>query len=376
MRLGFFSGRLFRIVKKEITHIRRDRITLSMLLIMPIMQLILLGYAINTEVKNLSLVVIDPCPSNESRYIVESFENTGYFNLKGYISNYEELRQMLDGGRARAALVFPADFKEKVRAGESVSIQLIVDASDPLASRTAIASAKSLGFYHSMRIKLGQEFATLELPLDVRVRGWYNPDMRSADFMVPGLIGVLIQMIAVLITALSVVKEREFGTMEQLLVTPLRRWEIVIGKMTPPLLFTYVIITICIVFANIIFDVSIKGSILLLYVLAFPFLLVALGIGIFISTVAKNQLQGMQMSFFFFLPSMMLSGFMFPIDAMPKVIRYITYIVPLRYFLTIVRGIIVKGVGLYELRWEVLILSLMGILIITLSTLRMSRRLG
>jgi len=376
MRFGFLSGRLFRIIKKEITHIRRDKITLSMLLMMPIMQLILLGYAINTEVKNLSLVVIDPAPSSESRYIVESFENTSYFNLKGYVNNYKELRQMIDGGKARAGLVFPSDFKEKVRAGESVSIQLIVDASDPLASRTAIASAKSLGLYHSMRMKLGQEFSTMELPLDVRVRGWYNPDMRSADFMVPGLIGVLIQMMAVLITALSVVKEREFGTMEQLLVTPLRRWEIVIGKMTPPLLFTYVIITICIVFANVIFDVSIKGSILLLYLLAFPFLLVALGIGIFISTIAKNQLQGMQMSFFFFLPSIMLSGFMFPIDAMPKIIRYITYIVPLRYFLTIVRGIVVKGVGLYELRWEVIILSLMGVLIITLSTLRMSRRLG
>ncbi|MGQ9706581.1 MAG: ABC transporter permease [bacterium] len=376
MRFEFLSGRLFRIVKKEITHIRRDRITLSMLLIMPIMQLILLGYAINTEVKNLSLVVIDPSPSNESRYIVESFENTGYFNLKGYVNNYEELRQMIDGGKARAGLVFPSDFKEKVRSGEGVSIQLIVDASDPLASRTAIASAKSLGFYHSMRMKLGSDFATMELPLDVRVRGWYNPDMRSADFMVPGLIGVLIQMLAVLITALSVVKEREFGTMEQLLVTPLRRWEIVIGKMTPPLIFTYLIITICIVFSNIIFDVSIKGNLLLLYFLSFPFLLVALGIGIFISTTAKNQLQGMQMSFFFLLPSIMLSGFVFPIDAMPKVIRIITYIVPLRYFLTIIRGIIVKGVGLYELRWDVLILFIMGVMIITLSTLRMSRRLG
>lgn len=370
------TRRLFRMIWKEMVHLKRDRVSLTMMIAIPVVQLTLFGYAINTEVKNLSLVVIDPNPSSDSRYIVESFVNTGYFSFAGYINCYDELRLLLDENKVRAGLVFPPDFKSRFRANKSVSVQLIVDATDPLASRSAIATARALGLHHSLRMKMGESIAGFELPLDIRVRGWYNPDMRSADFMVPGLIGVIIQLITVLVTALSVVREREFGTMEQLLASPLRRWEIVVGKLTPPLITTYIIITISLLLAYFVFGVAIKGNIILLYFLTFPFLLVALGIGIFISTIAKNQLQAMQMSFFFFLPSIMLSGFIFPIDAMPNVIRQICYAIPLTYFLNIIRGIIVKGVGLYELRIDTLVLLTMGVLVITLSIMRMGKRLG
>lgn len=370
------TRRLFRMIWKEMVHLKRDRVSLTMMIAIPVVQLTLFGYAINTEVKNLSLVVIDPNPSSDSRYIVESFVNTGYFSFAGYINCYDELRLLLDENKVRAGLVFPPDFKSRFRANKSVSVQLIVDATDPLASRSAIATARALGLHHSLRMKMGESIAGFELPLDIRVRGWYNPDMRSADFMVPGLIGVIIQLITVLVTALSVVREREFDTMEQLLASPLRRWEIVVGKLTPPLITTYIIITISLLLAYFVFGVAIKGNIILLYFLTFPFLLVALGIGIFISTIAKNQLQAMQMSFFFFLPSIMLSGFIFPIDAMPNVIRQICYAIPLTYFLNIIRGIIVKGVGLYELRLDTLVLLTMGVLVITLSIMRMGKRLG
>ncbi|RLC44381.1 MAG: ABC transporter permease [Candidatus Coatesbacteria bacterium] len=370
------TRRLFRMIWKEMVHLKRDRVSLTMMIALPVVQLTLFGYAINTEVKNLSLVVIDPNPSSDSRYIVESFVNTGYFRFAGYINCYDELRLLLDENKVRAGLVFPPDFKSRFRANKSVSVQLIVDATDPLASRSAIATARALGLHHSLRMKMGESIAGFEMPLDIRVRGWYNPDMRSADFMVPGLIGVIIQLITVLVTALSVVREREFGTMEQLLASPLRRWEIVVGKLTPPLITTYIIITISLLLAYFVFGVAIKGNIILLYFLTFPFLLVALGIGIFISTIAKNQLQAMQMSFFFFLPSIMLSGFIFPIDAMPNVIRQICYAIPLTYFLNIIRGIIVKGVGLYELRLDTLVLLTMGVLVITLSIMRMGKRLG
>ncbi|RLC40338.1 MAG: ABC transporter permease [Candidatus Coatesbacteria bacterium] len=370
------TRRLFRMIWKEMVHLKRDRVSLTMMIALPVVQLTLFGYAINTEVKNLSLVVIDPNPSSDSRYIVESFVNTGYFRFAGYINCYDELRLLLDENKVRAGLVFPPDFKSRFRANKSVSVQLIVDATDPLASRSAIATARALGLHHSLRMKMGESIAGFEMPLDIRVRGWYNPDMRSADFMVPGLIGVIIQLITVLVTALSVVREREFGTMEQLLASPLRRWEIVVGKLTPPLITTYIIITISLLLAYFVFGVAIEGNIILLYFLTFPFLLVALGIGIFISTIAKNQLQAMQMSFFFFLPSIMLSGFIFPIDAMPNVIRQICYAIPLTYFLNIIRGIIVKGVGLYELRLDTLVLLTMGVLVITLSIMRMGKRLG
>jgi len=376
VRVVIRTRRLFRMIWKEMVHLKRDRVSLTMMIALPVVQLTLFGYAINTEVKNLSLVVIDPNPSSDSRYIVESFVNTGYFRFAGYINCYDELRLLLDENKVRAGLVFPPDFKSRFRANKSVSVQLIVDATDPLASRSAIATARALGLHHSLRMKMGESIAGFEMPLDIRVRGWYNPDMRSADFMVPGLIGVIIQLITVLVTALSVVREREFGTMEQLLASPLRRWEIVVGKLTPPLITTYIIITISLLLAYFVFGVAIKGNIILLYFLTFPFLLVALGIGIFISTIAKNQLQAMQMSFFFFLPSIMLSGFIFPIDAMPNVIRQICYAIPLTYFLNIIRGIIVKGVGLYELRLDTLVLLTMGVLVITLSIMRMGKRLG
>lgn len=376
MRVVIRTRRLFRMIWKEMVHLKRDRVSLTMMIALPVVQLTLFGYAINTEVKNLSLVVIDPNPSSDSRYIVESFVNTGYFRFAGYINCYDELRLLLDENKVRAGLVFPPDFKSRFRANKSVSVQLIVDATDPLASRSAIATARALGLHHSLRMKMGESIAGFEMPLDIRVRGWYNPDMRSADFMVPGLIGVIIQLITVLVTALSVVREREFGTMEQLLASPLRRWEIVVGKLTPPLITTYIIITISLLLAYFVFGVAIEGNIILLYFLTFPFLLVALGIGIFISTIAKNQLQAMQMSFFFFLPSIMLSGFIFPIDAMPNVIRQICYAIPLTYFLNIIRGIIVKGVGLYELRLDTLVLLTMGVLVITLSIMRMGKRLG
>jgi len=376
VRVVIRTRRLFRMIWKEMVHLKRDRVSLTMMIALPVVQLTLFGYAINTEVKNLSLVVIDPNPSSDSRYIVESFVNTGYFRFAGYINCYDELRLLLDENKVRAGLVFPPDFKSRFRANKSVSVQLIVDATDPLASRSAIATARALGLHHSLRMKMGESIAGFEMPLDIRVRGWYNPDMRSADFMVPGLIGVIIQLITVLVTALSVVREREFGTMEQLLASPLRRWEIVVGKLTPPLITTYIIITISLLLAYFVFGVAIEGNIILLYFLTFPFLLVALGIGIFISTIAKNQLQAMQMSFFFFLPSIMLSGFIFPIDAMPNVIRQICYAIPLTYFLNIIRGIIVKGVGLYELRLDTLVLLTMGVLVITLSIMRMGKRLG
>ncbi|HEU5300367.1 MAG TPA: ABC transporter permease, partial [bacterium] len=342
--------RLGAIIIKEFVQLARDPRTLAMVLLMPVMQLLLFGYAITTEVEHLPTIVLDQSRSQESRRLLERFVNSRFFDIRGQAADLGAIERAIDGGRMRVGIVIPPDFAEALQAGRSAQVQVIVDASDPLVARSAIATAEAIGQVGSLEIvtrQLARAGSPVRgLPLEVRTRAWYNPDLRSVNFMVPGLLAVILSMLTLMLTAIAIVRERELGTLEQLVATPIRKSELMLGKILPYVVLGYLDITLALLIGALWFKVPIRGSLLLLYALTLIFYIATLGQGILISTVSRTQRQAMQAAFFVFLPTILLSGFMFPREGMPALIQWIGYAIPLTYFLVIVRGIILKGVGL------------------------------
>lgn len=356
--------RLSAIIYKEFIQMRRDRPTLMMMILLPVIQLLLFGFAVNTDVKHLPTVVWDQSRSQVSREILAAFQNSQYFDLKYTAENYREVTAYLDSGRARVGIIFPPDFAQKLKRGEQAQLQVIIDASDPMTASSALSTSQLLGQMKSPP------------PIDVRVRAWYNPDLLSTNFMVPGLLGVILTIAMVLFTALAVVRERERGTLEQLIVTPIRPAELIIGKILPYIGVAFVMMTLALLAGVIVFQVPINGSIGLLYLLSLLFMLSCLGIGILISTVARNQRQAMQMAFFFIFPSILLSGFVFPREAMPPFFYALGYLIPTTYFLQILRGIILKGIGITYLWEQVISLLIFGLLVNLISIIRFRKSLS
>ncbi len=368
-------GRIIAVLYKEFLQMRRDRMTLALVLMLPLVQLLLFGYAIQTEVKHISTVVFDQSLTGDSRDLLDSFSASGYFDVIASAGSYAEVTQMIDSGRAKAGIVFPPDFAEDVRRGAPAQVQVLVDASDNMVANQAIAVANSIGLLKSQEA-LAQKYS-LKGPLyDIRVRPWYNPDGITAYFMVPAILGILVTMTMVLITSMGIVRERERGTLEQLMVTPVKPLELMLGKILPYIVLGYLQITVALLVGKFVFGVPIKGSVLELYVLTLFFITASLGLGILISNVAKTQMQAMQMAFFVFLPSIMLSGFLFPREAMPKVIYYIGNIIPLTYYLDIIRGIVLKGVGIAYLWGQVISLIVFSLVLLTFSTLKFKKKIA
>jgi ABC-2 type transport system permease protein len=341
----------------------------------PAVQLCLFGYAINFEVKHLPTAVLDFANCAESRAVVQDFVNSQYFDVRFHVSDYKELTALVDRGAVKAGIVFPPDMKSRLKAGKAAAAAVVFDASDPMTAGSAISSAQAIGMYRSIGI-LARGRDVGEMPFEIRTRAWYNPQMLSANFMVPGLIGVIMQLVTMMLTAMAIVRERERGTLEQLLVSPVNRLELILGKLIPYVVLGYVDITLALLIARYVFGVSIAGNLVALYVLAFLFLASTLGFGLLISTMAKTQQQAMQMSFFVFLPSIMLSGFFFPVAAMPAAIRPISYAIPLTYFLEICRGVILKGQSFQHLVGQTAVLAVMGAAILGLAVARMRKRMG
>ncbi len=384
------TTRLFSIVWKELIHVKRDRITLAMMVIIPTFQLLLYGYAINTEAKHLPTAVIDYSRSEQSRRLIDNFRNTQYFDIRFYPPHFKTLSDLIDSGSAKVGIIIPVDFEKNIKAGRSTQVQVIIDASDPMTSSSALSAAHAIGQLWSidlliMRIREGgngirstlpsEEESKRLLPVNVEIRAWYNPDQLSANFMIPGICGIILMMTTMTYTAVAIVKEREQGTLEQLIVTPITKIELMLGKMLPYIFIGYMQFTIILLLGSWIFDVSVAGSILLLYALTFFFMLSSLGLGLWLSTISKTQAQAFQLSFFIFLPSILLSGFIFPREAMPWLAQMAGYLLPITYFLIILRGIILKGVGLYHLWIHTIALILLGIVIIFLSIVRFQKRL-
>jgi drug efflux transport system permease protein len=339
-------------VWKEFIQMRRDRLTLGMMIGLPALQLALFGYAIQTDVRHLPTLVLDESRTPASRGLVSAIENTGNFDIVGRVADRLALKQAIDAGRARAGIVIPPEFERDLKRGREASAQVIVDAADPLASSSAINGASQAGFVRSVELARARGVAG---GFDVRVRPWYNPGLRSAVYIVPGIIGVLLSMTLIVINSMAIVRERERGTLEQLVVTPISRTGLMLGKIVPFLLVGYVQITIILLLGRILFRVPVQGSLVQLYLATFPFIVANLALGLLISTLVRSQAQAMQLGFFYVMPNILLSGFMFPREAMPAPAQWLGAALPLTYFLRVLRGILLKGVGLGVLWPEVLI---------------------
>jgi ABC-2 type transport system permease protein len=355
-------ARVWSIVAKEFIQIRRDPRTLAIVLVMPLMQLILFGYAINTAVDHIATIVFDQAQDAHSRGFVSSFFNTGYFDLAGRAGSLEQVRQAIDAGRARVGIIVPPDFSHELIAGRPPKAQVLVDGSDPNTAQTALLVAGTLAQ------RGGQS-------IDVRPVVLYNPSMQSINFMIPGLLGLILQFQTLLLTAFAVVRERERGTLEQLIVTPVKPWELMLGKILPFVVVAFGNVLLASAIGRFWFGVEFAGNYLLLLGLAGLFVLSSLGLGLLISTVSQTQAQAMQMALFVMLPSIILSGFVFPREGMPHPIRELGLLIPLTYFLQILRGIILKGVGVEVLWPEVLALAAFGVIVFGLSANRFRKTL-
>jgi ABC-2 type transport system permease protein len=362
--------RLWPMLRKEFIQMRRDRLTLGIMLGIPALQLVIFGFAIRTDVRNLPTVVLDESRSYESRALVQVMNNTGNFRVVEHVGSRDEVRRMIDAGEASAAVVIPPEFQRDVRRGRGGQAQVIVDAADPLASQSALSGALLAGQARSAELSGG---AARTPPVEVRVRPWYNPALRSEVYIVPGLIGVLLSLTMILVTSLAIARERERGTLEQLIVTPMGKTSMMLGKILPFVLVGYVQMTVVLVLGHFLFRVPMRGSLVALYAVSFLFVMASLGLGLFVSTVARTQAQAMQLSFMLLLPNILLSGFMFPVDAMPRPMQWVSVILPLTHYLTVLRGVLLKGVG-WALLWEeAAILSVMATVILALSVARFSK---
>ena len=372
--------RMMSIVKKEIIQIRRDPPSLVMAFVVPVMMLMIFGYAVTTDVDHINTAVLDMSKSQQSRQMITVFRNTGYFDPDLYVESSDEMTRLLDSGEAKVGLIIPRDYAVKLHRGEQAALQLLVDGSDPLVARTALSTAQVITQKESYDIKVktirksgtGGDF---QPAVDLRYRIWYNPDMESMKFNIPGLVGLIMQNITILLTAFALVRERERGTLEQLIITPVRPAELIIGKLIPYTVIAFVDVLIILGFGVFWFKVPVNGSIVQLLFFSFLFLMGALGLGLFVSTIAKTQLQAMQIGFAIILPSVLLSGFMFPRESMPQIIQAIGYALPLTYFLEILRGIILKGVGFTFLWKDIMMLTAFVIIILVLSVIRLNKRL-
>jgi ABC-2 type transport system permease protein len=368
------------IARKELIQLRRDRLTLGMVAALPIMQLLLFGYAINTDVRHIPTVVFDQDASSESRDLVRSLEATAFYDVVGQVRGYDEIERALRGARARTALVIPTRFASDIRRGRPTRVQLIVDGSDPQTVASATDAAAGLVAARSAELSVTRLQAR-GLPssppsISLEPATWYNPELRTAVFVVPGLIGVILTMTMIMFTAMAIARERERGTLEQLVVSPIGRVELMVGKILPYVGIGYLQMTLVLLIGTIGFRTPLVGSVLLLYVLALLFIAANLALGLVFSTVARSQQQAMQMSFFFLLPNILLSGFMFPFDAMPLPAQVFAQGLPLTHFLRIVRGIALKGAGFADLGGELIWLAGILVVLVALAALRFRKKVA
>lgn len=373
------NSRLISIIRKEFIQIIRDPRTLVLIVVMPIMQLFLLGYAATTDIKNVSLAVWDQSRSTQSRALLDAFRAANYFSIDYTVGSNEEYRQLIESGKIRGALIIPPDYDIRLLEG-SAQVSLVLDGSDATVGGTALSTAKLIGQSYATKVMTEQAAltgrpASFNPPLDVRTQVWYNPDLIAAYFNVPGVIGMILYFITALLTASSIVRERERGTIEQLIVTPIRSWELVVGKILPYSILALIDTVEILVIGHWWFKVPIRGDLGLVFALSGLFLLSSLGIGLFASTIANTQQEAFITVMVTMLPSIFLSGFFFPIEAMPKFLQYVSAIVPLRYYLVIIRSLLLKGVGADALQGEIVALTIFAIVIMGAAAMRFRKRL-
>jgi ABC-2 type transport system permease protein len=373
--------RLLSLIQKEFIQIIRDPRTLALTFIMPVAMLFLLGYAATNDVRNVPLAVLDQDRTQESRALLDAYRAADYFRLAYTVGSEEEMRTLIDGNQARAGIVIPPGYGRALNAGRVAHVAFILDGSDPNVAGTALSAAVLIGQAQSSRILTeramlsGRGSGLVQPPVDIRTQVWYNPSMDSSYYMVPALIGMILQFLTTMLTATSIVRERERGTIEQLIVTPIRSWELVVGKLAPYVLIAFFNTLEILIVGVLVFKVPINGNLALFLALVGLFLVTTLGIGLLISTIANTQQEAMLTNMFTVLPSIFLSGFFFPLAAMPTLLQGISYIIPLRYFLIIARGIVLKGVGADVLWPDILALATFAFVVMGATALRFRKQL-
>ncbi|MGE5414104.1 MAG: ABC transporter permease [Syntrophomonadaceae bacterium] len=366
--------RLLALTWKEFLQLKRDPITLRLIVFVPVLQTLVFGYAINYDVKHLKTAVYDESKSVESRDLVSKMVATEYFDVVAHADSLEAMRRIIDAGKASVGLVIDRNFGKDYHRGAPAHAFLIVDASDTTTATQAMSIASGIANGLSIQaLALRADWTWKEMPLDLRVRPWYNPDLKTATFVIPGLIAIILTFTLIQFTASAIVRERERGTLEQLQVTPATRAEIILGKIVPFTLIGLVQLTMTIVLMRFLFGIPIQGSVLQLYLIGLIFIAAVLGLGMLISTLAATQMQAMQMSTFFLLPFVFLSGYVFPIDGMPKVFQVISRVIPARYFIEVLRGIILRGAPLSALWEPIAWLTFYTIVIIGLAVARFKK---
>jgi ABC-2 type transport system permease protein len=374
-RFSPFTG-LLPVLRKEAIHIRRDPMALFLTVLIPVVQLLLLGYAINTNVRDIATVVYDAAQTQESRRLLERFINSDSFKVVKYVMSDNAMNAELIAGRARVGIKVPPEYSRRLLAGDTASILVLVDGSDSLVAGEASNVANAIALQESLERALNVSAIRSSLPVEARRKMLFNPDSRSPNFLVPGMIVMLLQIMTVLLTALAIVRERERGTLEQLYMTPVKPFGLMLGKMVPYAVVGFTELCVVLTIMRWVFQVPIHGSVSLLLLLALPFILTMLGLGLLISTRAHSQMEAMQMAFGTMLPSIFLSGYIFPIEAMPALFRWISQIIPATYLIQISRGIILRGAGFFELWPQALVLTIMSFTLVITSALRFRKRVG
>ena len=372
--------RVWAIARKEFIHIIRDARSLGMAIVMPMLLLVLFGYALTLDVDKVPLVVWDQNGSETSREFISRFDGSPYFSLRQYVRAYPEVERVIDSGQALAALIIPTEFASLIESGRTAPVQLIVDGSDSNTATIAIGYANVIAQTYSQEIALREMHrihgSTLHSPLDLRPRAWFNADMQSKNFIIPGLIAVIMMVIAALLTSLTVAREWEMGTMEQLISTPVKPRELFLGKLVPYFVIGMFDMLLSVLMGEYLFNVPLRGSVVLLFAMAAIFLTGGLSLGMLISIVTRSQLLSSQLAMIVtYLPALLLSGLMYAIPNMPKALQVISYVIPARYFITILRGIYLKGLGLEVLVVEAGLLIVFGTIIIVLANMKFKKKL-
>ena len=370
---------ILEIMKKEFYQVRRDKKMLVVSIVAPFVQVLLLGYAATTDIKNTTMVVCDQDKTEESRGFIREFSNSGYFIIRHVVNTPPEVDSYVEHARASIALVIPAGFARDLLSRKTTEVQVVLDGADANTANILLTYATQIvaSYSQSVVARYATRIAGRSIPRILpEPRVWFNPDLLSSNFMVPGVVALVLMIITMTLTSLGIVKEKEMGTLEQLMVTPIKPHELILGKLIPFSLIGFLDVVIVLALARFWFKVPLLGSVPLLFGLSVLFILTTLGLGLWISTIAKSQQQAMLIAqFFFFMPFIFLSGFAFPIANMPQVIQYVTYLIPLRYFLEILRGIFLKGAGLNELWPQAMALLAMGVVVLTVSVLRFQKKL-
>ena len=368
------------LIKKELLHMVRDPRTLIFIFIMPVLQLLLLGYANNTDIKNVPTVIFDQSNSQASRALLEAFRVTGYFSFDYVASTDTEVNNLVAAGKVKVGITIPPDYNANLLSGSPAQVSVLIDGSDPTTASAVLSAATLAGQAHGTSIEL-QKLALSGItglgvsPVDVRTRVLYNPDLLGAYNLVPGLIAMILFQTATSLTALSIVRERERGTIEQLIVTPIRSWELILAKIIPYIIVSFMDMLLILLIGTLWFHVPIRGSLWLLFGMTALYLLPTLGMGLLISTFAKTQQQAQLMTMPILLPAMMLSGFIFPVASLPVFLQLVGEIFPLTYFIYMLRAIVIKGVGIEMIIPQVIALSAFAIFFLGLAALRFNKKL-